>query len=584
MTAPAIELREVRFRYPRTEEPALRGVDLRIEAGELVGVIGGTGSGRSTLALVMSGQIPSFVEGRFEGEALIFGRSTRGRRGAELAEEVGILYQDPESQLYGLTVEEEVTVGLENRGLEPEEIRARVAWALEVVGLAGSEERSPYDLSGGEKQRAVLAGVLALRPRILVLDQPTAALDPLTRNQLWELLEALVAEGRTVVAIDQDLDRLVRVAHRLVWMDGGRVRADGAPREVVADPEALAASGVRPPQVARLAAALRLSPSPLGVEEVASRLGGSSTPGPAPAPRPTWGPAPAPRPAPGPAPGPRPAAGRPGMAPAGDPLVVCEGVEHTFLDGTRALRGVDLRIWAGEFLAVLGPNGSGKTTLARHLNGLLRPTAGRVLVRGRDTREATTAELAATVGYLFQDPNHQLVSRTVREEIAVGPRARGLPEAEARARAEEVMERLGLASIAQEHPLHLTLADKQRVAIASVVALDPAALVLDEPTTALDARETEGLLALLRDLRSEGRTVVLITHDMELVVEADRCLVLAEGRVVFDGPPRALFADDGLLGRASLEPPQVARLARILGVEPPWLDLAEAVAALGRVG
>jgi energy-coupling factor transporter ATP-binding protein EcfA2 len=564
MTAPAIELREVRFRYPRTEEPALRGVDLRIEAGELVGVIGGTGSGRSTLALVMSGQIPSFVEGRFEGEALIFGRSTRGRRGAELAEEVGILYQDPESQLYGLTVEEEVTVGLENRGLEPEEIRARVAWALEVVGLAGSEERSPYDLSGGEKQRAVLAGVLALRPRILVLDQPTAALDPLTRNQLWELLEALVAEGRTVVAIDQDLDRLVRVAHRLVWMDGGRVRADGAPREVVADPEALAASGVRPPQVARLAAALRLSPLPLGVEEVASRLGGSSAPGPAPAPR--------------------PAAGRPGMAPAGDPLVVCEGVEHTFLDGTRALRGVDLRIWAGEFLAVLGPNGSGKTTLARHLNGLLRPTAGRVLVGGRDTREATTAELAATVGYLFQDPNHQLVSRTVREEIAVGPRARGLPEAEARARAEEVMERLGLASIAEEHPLHLTLADKQRVAIASVVALDPAALVLDEPTTALDARETEGLLALLRDLRSEGRTVVLITHDMELVVEADRCLVLAEGRVVFDGPPRALFADDGVLGRASLEPPQVARLARMLGVEPPWLDLAEAVAALGRVG
>jgi energy-coupling factor transporter ATP-binding protein EcfA2 len=146
------------------------------------------------------------------------------------------------------------------------------------------------------------------------------------------------------------------------------------------------------------------------------------------------------------------------------------------------------------------------------------------------------------------------------------------------------MERLGLASIAEEHPLHLTLADKQRVAIASVVALDPAALVLDEPTTALDARETEGLLALLRDLRGEGRTVVLITHDMELVVEADRCLVLAEGRVVFDGPPRALFADDGVLGRASLEPPQVARLARMLGVEPPWLDLAEAVAALGRVG
>lgn len=571
MTVPAIELREVRFRYPRTEEPALRGIDLRIDAGELVGVIGGTGSGRSTLALVMSGQIPSFVEGRFEGEALVFGRSTRGRRGAELAEEVGILYEDPESQLYGLTVEEEITVGLENRGLEPDEIRARVTWALEVVGLAGFEERSPYDLSGGEKQRAVLAGVLALQPRVLVLDQPTAALDPLTRNQLWELLRSLVAEGRTVIAIDQDLDRLVRVVDRLVWVDRGRIRADGSPREVIGltDPDDLAAAGVRPPQVARLAAAVRLSPLPLDVEEVVARVAERGAGA-----RPTEAEA-APVPA-----------GGPGPAPPGklDAVVRCEGVEHVFLDGTPALRGIDLEIAAGEFLAVLGPNGSGKTTLARHLNALLRPTAGRVLVGGRDTREVTTAELATIVGYLFQDPNHQLVSRTVLEEIAVGPRARGLTEREAVSRAEAVMERLGLAPLAEEHPLHLALADKQRVAIASVVALDPAVLVLDEPTTALDGRETEVLMALLRELHREGRTVVLISHDMELVAAVERCLVLAAGRVVFDGTPRALCMRDDVLASASLEPPQVARLAQALGVRPPWLDLEEAVEALGRVG
>ncbi len=271
------------------------------------------------------------------------------------------------------------------------------------------------------------------------------------------------------------------------------------------------------------------------------------------------------------------AGGPPGVA----PLVVCEGLEHTYLDGTHALRGVDLALGQGEFVAVLGPNGSGKTTLVRHFNGLLRPTRGRVLVAGRDTRDATTAELAPIVGYLFQDPDHQLVSRTVREEIAVGPRARGLPEREALARAEAVMERLGLRELAGEHPLHLPPADKQRVAIASVVALDPRALVLDEPTTALDARETEAVFELLRELHREGRTIVLVTHDVELVAEAERCVVLAEGVVVFDGPPRVLFVRDDVLERASLEPPQVVRLARALGVEPPWLRVEEAVATLG---
>lgn len=555
MSVHAIELERVSFRYPRSAGPALRDVTLRIAPGEIVGVIGGTGSGRSTLALVLSGQAPTFVEGELVGEVRVFGRSTRGLRGADLAGEVGILYQDPEAQLYGLTVEEEVTVALENRGFDPAEIAERVAWALAAVGLDGFEERSPYDLSGGEKQRAVLAGVLALKPRILVLDQPTVALDPLTSARLWDLLERLASEGRTIVAIEQDLDRLVRTAHRIVWLERGEVRADGPPAEVIADPDALVASGVRPPQVATLARGLGLARIPLGIEGLVGHL------------RIAVGRRPE-----------RPAAGVQRPSREGSPLIVCEGVEHVYLDGTVALRGVDLRISRGEFVAVVGPNGSGKTTLARHLNALLRPTDGRVLVGGRDTREATTAEFASTVGYLFQDPNHQLVARTVREEIAVGPRARGM--ADPQAVADRVMAELGLSHLAEEHPLHLTLAEKQRVAVASVVALEPAALVLDEPTTALDARETNDLLTLLHALHREGRTIVLITHDMELVTRAERCLVLAAGRVIFDGSPRELFVRDEVLTEANLAPPQVVQLARRLGVDPPWLEPAEALEAL----
>lgn len=258
-----------------------------------------------------------------------------------------------------------------------------------------------------------------------------------------------------------------------------------------------------------------------------------------------------------------------------------EGVDFTYPDGTVALRGVSLAIRRGEFVALLGPNGSGKTTLSRLLNGLLQPTAGRVLVDGIDTRERTVAELALRVGYLFQNPNHQLVSATVRGEIEVGPRARRLPAAEVEGRMLRASGLLGLEALLDEHPLLLTLAQKQLVALASLVALEPLGLVLDEPTTALDATERRAVMNLVRSIHATGRTILLVTHEMDLVGEfAERCLALADGQLIFDGSPRQLFSDGDTLHRASLEPPQVAQLASRLGQREPWLSLDEAAAAL----
>ncbi|MBA2633161.1 MAG: ATP-binding cassette domain-containing protein [Chloroflexi bacterium] len=258
-----------------------------------------------------------------------------------------------------------------------------------------------------------------------------------------------------------------------------------------------------------------------------------------------------------------------------------EGVDFTYPDGTVALRGVSLAIGRGEFVALLGPNGSGKTTLSRLLNGLLLPTAGRVLVDGIDTRERTVAELALRVGYLFQNPNHQLVSATVRGEIAVGPRARRLPAAEVEGRMMRASVLLGLEALLDEHPLLLTLAQKQLVALASLVALEPLVLVLDEPTTALDAAERRAVMDLVQSIHATGRTILLVTHEMDLAGEyADRCLALSDGELIFDGSPRQIFTDEDTLGRASLEPPQVAQLAARLGQPRPWLSLDEAAAAL----
>lgn len=263
----AVRLERVWFRYPESDRDALRDVDLLIRRGEIFGIVGPSGAGKSTLAFVISGQIPAFVEGRFRGEAVVLGRSTRGRKASELAESVGIVYQDPEAQLYGLTVEEELVVGLENRNVPPAEIEARIRWALDVVGLKVPLTRSPFDLSGGEKQRVVIAGVLALRPSVLVLDEPTTALDPAGKSSLYDLLARLAREGVTVVVVEHDLERLVLHADRLAWLVDGSVRAVGSPMEVLGDPRPEAATRLRLPQVTELARRLGgPTPYPLDLE------------------------------------------------------------------------------------------------------------------------------------------------------------------------------------------------------------------------------------------------------------------------------------------------------------------------------
>ena len=540
---PAVAARGLGCTYAGAETPALRDVDCVVPAGALAVVMGRSRAGKSTLARCLTRIVPCFVAGDVTGEITLLGESTGERRVGELAGTIGMVFQDFEAQLFSTDVTQEVVFGLEHTGVPPADMPGRVSGALAAVGLAGFAGRDPTTLSGGEKQRLAIAGLLALRPPIMVFDEPTTDLDPVGRADVLETLARLRAEGVTLVVIEHDTAAAVD-ADALLMLSDGRVVAQGAPRALLADVATCTAAGVRPPDTARVFAALGLPDAPLDVTAAAERLR-------------AHGVVPVPRDDPA-------RAERAG----GPPLVEVRDLHHRYPDGHEALAGVNLALHAGEFVALIGRNGSGKTTLAKHLNGLLTPTAGHALVGGRSVRELSLAQLAQTVGYVFQDPDHQLFAATVVDEVAFGPRNLGLPAAEVSARVAEALAAVDLHE-RDVDPFVLDKGARQRLAVAAVLALRPDVLVLDEPTTGLDFPEQQQIMELLRRLHGTGRTIVIITHTPWVIAEyAERVVLLADGRLRYDGPLRPFFADDALVAAAAFRPPDVTRLGRLLGCTP----------------
>ena len=554
MTGAAVAVRGLRCAYPGTARPALADLDLELEPSALAVVMGPSGAGKSTLARCLTRLVPCFVPAEVTGDIRLLGAPVHERRVGELAGTIGMVFQDFEAQLFSTDVTQEVVFGLEHTAVPPAEMPARIGRALATVGLAGFEGRDPTTLSGGEKQRLAIAGLLALHPPVMVLDEPTTDLDPVGRAEVLRTLAGLRAEGLALVVIEHDTAAAVD-ADVVLFLHEGRVAARGAPRALLADVAACAAAGIRAPDSCRVFAALGLPDPPLDVAAAAERLRAAGAV-------------------------PRPPRFLPPPRPGGPPLIDVRGLRHRYPTGQEALAEVSLRIRRGEFVALVGRNGSGKTTLAKHLNGLLEPTGGVVRVEGRDVRALALEELAQRVGYVFQDPDHQLFAATVEEEVAFGPRNLGLRPAEVEARVTEALAAVGLAE-RDADPFLLDKGARQRLAVAAVLALRPDVLVLDEPTTGLDFAEQEKMMALLRTLHAGGQTIVIITHTPWVIAEyAERVVLLAEGRLRFDGPPRQFFADDELLAAAAFRAPDVTRLGRLLGCTP--LSVAELVSWMPR--
>jgi energy-coupling factor transport system ATP-binding protein len=558
-----IRLDEVSFRYRAAGlagAPALSGVTLHIPRGQTVGLLGASGSGRSTLANLLNGTIPHLVRGEMEGRVLIDGENIARRRPRDLAGRIGLVFQDFEAQLFSTNAALEVAFGPENLGVPRAEIVRRVDECLRLVKLERLRHKAPAALSGGQKQRLALASVLALHPEILILDEPTSDLDPAGRRDLMEAVAALKrAHPPTLILIDPETDELGWL-DRVLVLDGGRIALDGSPGELCGASDRLAAIGVKPFTLARLADRLGLAARWDGPEETAAAVRAAG-----------WRPA--------------PDAARALVAadarPEGDILLEVDRLTHRYPDGTLALSEVSLAVRRGEFVAILGQNGSGKTTLVKHLNGILQPTSGDIRLQGRTLRGQPATALCRQIGLVFQNPDHQIFAERIRDEVAFGPRQQGLSQAEIDRRVAEALEAVGLTGLEDVDPFILTKGSRQRVAVAGTLATKPEVVILDEPTTGLDHRELQGMMALIRRLNAAGHTVIIITHAMDIAAaHAHRTILMQDGRVVADGPTREVFADGARLATLGLTPPPIVQVATRLGI--PALTLDELVGALVR--
>ncbi len=495
-----VRITGLRYAYPGLSGWALDGIDLEIRAGEWLALFGANASGKTTLCRALVGLAPHLTGGRFQGQVLIGGKDTRQHPPSDLVGVVGLTFQNPESQLFNPSVETEIVWGLEALGLPRAVIAERLAWALHTFDLDDLRAQSPERLSGGQQRRLALAAVLAMQPSLLVLDAPLGGLDPQGRREVLTTLQQLREQRHiTVVVAEADDPAVTWFADRVATLHRGRLVS------------------IRPASNAREALA--------GADHAAMPAHDADAQPPS----------------------------APTSPHAEAAAIALEHLSFAYDSGQPVLQDLDLTIAAGEFVALVGANGSGKTTLAKHLIGLLRPSRGRLLIQGQDSARQSVGALARQVGFLFQNPERQIFSATVTDEIAFGPRNLGLPPDVVSRRVAQALARFDLTELASQPPAVLSFTQRRRVTLAAVAALETPILVLDEPTVGLDAEARAGLLAWLHERHAQGVTLVLVTHDLALVAgHAQRVLVLQNGRFAAEGSPDVVLREHALLSQAGL--------------------------------
>jgi energy-coupling factor transport system ATP-binding protein len=534
-----IEIERLTYVYPGASAPALADLTLHIAEGEFALVAGPSGAGKSTLLRCLNGLVPHFSGGVMSGRVAVAGHDAVGEGPQVLSRVVGFVFQDPEAQFVLDRVEDEIAFGLENAAVPTAEMRVRVEEVLQLLDLVPLRDRALDTLSGGERQRVAIAAALALRPRVLVLDEPTSQLDPQSAEDVLSALVRLNRDlGLTIVLAEHRLERVLPYVDRLIYLPVGSDPVfDGPPRQVLQRME------LTPPLVT-LGKRLGWEPLPLTIKE--GRAFAATIPIPA---EPS-------RPAP--------------PSKRGQRLLIRN--LHFAYDGVEALRGIDLEMAPGELVALMGRNGSGKTTLLKCVVGLLQPRQGQIALGGRSILGDDTADICRSVGYLPQEPDAMLFADTVMGELLVTLRNHGLRDDPPIA-PDGLLARLELDGSATAYPRDLSVGQRQRVALGAVTVTRPGLLLLDEPTRGLDYVLKRQLVALLREWQAEGVSVLLVTHDVELVAQAaDRVVILSQGEVIADDAPEVLSA-------SPLFAPQVARLFPGSG----WLVAEDAVSGLGRV-
>jgi energy-coupling factor transport system ATP-binding protein len=521
------------YTYPNSAAPALTNVNLEIEAGAFVLVIGESGSGKSTLLRCLNGLVPHFSGGAVAGRLNVAGLDPVRDGPSRMALHVGMVFQDPEAQFVLDRVEDEIAFALENAALPREEIGVRVDEAIRQMEIEPLRYRPISSLSGGEQQRVAIAAALVLRPQILVLDEPTSQLDPESSNGVLDALARLNHEnGLTIILAEHRIERVLPWVHQAILVDRGRV-ISGAPRDVLAHTDLV-------PPIVALGKALNLSPLPLDVAEVTKRV---------------------PQPALPPAPERKPVIQE---LPA---RLQVNALQANYGDHV-ALKGVSFTVGASETVALMGRNGAGKSTLLKSIVGLIQPGGGDILVNGTSVKGQDTAEICRDVAYLPQNPNALLFADSVAAELNITLANHGLSGTKD---VLALLKQLGLERYAQYYPRDLSVGERERVAVGAVTITEPKLLLLDEPTRGLDYGSKRALAALLARWKADGAGILLVSHDVEFVAEcADRVVMLSEGQVIAEGDPARV------LGASPIFAPQVAQAFPGMG----WLTVADVVQAL----
>lgn len=565
-----VEAKNLTFEYIRRDEEgnvegittAVDNVNIDIKAGDFVAVLGHNGSGKSTFAKHLNALVMPT-----EGTVYVDGMDTKDSGNTlSIRQTAGMVFQNPDNQIIGTIVEEDVAFGPENLGVPTDEIWSRVADALETVGMTAYREQSPNRLSGGQKQRVAIAGVLAMQPKCIIFDESTAMLDPKGRQEVLRAAHMLNREkGITILFITHNMEEVVE-ADRIVVMNLGKLVAEGTPQEIFSHPEQMQEYGLELPRITELAVRLKKNGIPINgtildedtlvseIENVAEHTAYIEQKAQAEYTGDTE---------------------REDLAEVMRSGLILDHVSYRYNPGTiyeyPALRDVSLSFAKGEFVAIIGHTGSGKSTLIQQFNGLLEPDSGHIYFEGKDVFEKgyNRTHLREKVGLVFQYPEYQLFAETVLEDVSFGPKNLKLPLLEVQQRAFQAIEAVGLSdAVYDSSPFELSGGQKRRVAIAGVLAMQPDILVLDEPVAGLDPVGRKELLQMLQQLNQKGMTIVLVSHNMEDVAEyADRVIVMNQGTVDFDGKTAEVFQREEYLQELGLDIPVVTHVMKRLREE-----------------
>ncbi|HDY7967372.1 TPA: ABC transporter ATP-binding protein [Vibrio vulnificus] len=544
-----IEFSNFSFRYESLDKPTLRNINLRIEKGEKIVIIGPSGSGKSTLGQCLNGLIPHAIKGEVSGSLTINGQETAAFAMHQFTEQVGTVLQDTDSQFVGLSIGEDIAFALENQLTANIEMYSLVKATAKMVDLEQMLQRSPHDLSGGQKQRVSLAGILVDDVDILLFDEPLAALDPKTGKRTIEIIDELHRKtGKTVVIIEHRLeDVLHRHVDRIILMEGGEIIADATPDELLASP-LLAQYGIREPlyltalKSAGCHLALDDHPSSLSELPLANYQHAMTD----------W----------------FDQANTTSNHIRSETLLDVRNLTYSYDGEKNALEGVSFNVQRGEFVSILGKNGSGKSTITKLIMGVIEPDDGTMHLNGQDLSELTIFERSQKVGVVMQNPNHMISHHMIFDEVAFGLRNRGWEEQQVNDKVLEVLELCGLSKYRHWPIEALSYGQKKRVTIASILALEPELLILDEPTAGQDYRNYTSMLSFIEKLNRElGITVVIISHDMHLVLEyTTRSIVIADSQLVADAPMTDVFSNPALLDQANLTTTSLYELATRLNM------------------